>query len=44
MTEKSVLTKSGPTTGTRAALPNSPAGAATKQALLIHCRLAWFAL
>jgi hypothetical protein len=26
MTEKSVLTKSGPTTGTREALPNSPAG------------------
>jgi hypothetical protein len=31
MTEKSVLTKSGPVAGTREALPNSPAGGATKQ-------------
>src|ERR1700744_487474 len=36
MMEKSELTKSGPTTGTRAALPSSPAAGAAKQVALIH--------
>src|SRR5271168_1510224 len=44
MTEKSVLTKSGPTAGTRPAFPSWPIGGATKQFGLICCSLVWFAL
>src|SRR5271168_2434245 len=44
MTEKSVLTKSGPTAGTRPAFPNWPGGGATKQFGLICCSLVWPAL
>ena len=40
ITEKSVLTKPGPETGTRFAFPNRPGSGATKHAALIH----WFRL
>src|SRR5271170_3934173 len=43
MTEKSVLTKSGPMAGTRPAFPNSLAGGATKHDALIHWSALWLA-
>src|SRR5579862_2280706 len=41
MTEKSVLTKSGPVTGSRLALPRSPRGGSTKHAVLNHSLTVW---
>src|SRR5215470_15536643 len=42
ISEKSVLTKSGPDTGVREAFPSSPTGAAAKQEVLNHwLRVGW---
>src|SRR5580704_14739884 len=43
MTEKSVLTKPGPKTGTRFAFPSWPAAGATKHDGLMYCNALWLA-